>query len=221
MADLYNKEGEQIEELFDSEGNPIDNLQTPEEIEQQIQDAKDEAKADYDADTTALKDEIEEGKEALKIAQEDLAKEQEKDKNFGKVRGKAEKVDELTETVKTLNEKLTGLEATTKSQPINTMIKEKAGGDIEMEKKIKFHYNSFTIPDEDTEELQKERVKNAIILAGGGENPVNPLEGGVVSSGGGVAPGGPEPGESGKLSTPEAKNVGKKMGLTDKEMKEL
>ena len=219
--ELFDKDNNPIEEVYDSEGKEIEEVVTGAEAKQQVEDAKEEAKADYEADTTALKEELDENKETLKIAQEDLEKEQEKDKNFGKLRGaaleKEKEVQAQKEKVEALEKKFEGLEATTKTQPINTMIKKLSGEDEELEKKIKFHYDSFTVPVEDTEELQKERIKNAVILAGGGET-ANPLTGGVVSSAEGVAPGGEMPIE-GKLSDPAAEGIAHKMGISDQELK--
>ena len=224
MAEIYDKNGELLE-AYDSEGNPIDEVKTPEEIAQQIQDAKEEAEAEHQTQLEKIQEEKDEAKEALKAMEESLEKEKDKDKNFGKLRGaaleKEKEVQAQKDKIEELSKKFEGLEATSKAQPVNMRIKEVAGGDEELEKKIKFHYNSFATPEEDTEELQKERIKNATILATGGEKQADPLTGGVVASGGGVAPGGVASGETGKLSDSSAKNVGKKMGLTDKEMKDL
>lgn len=221
MAELFDKSGNPISEVFDVEGNPIDEILTSDEVDKKIEEAQEEAKEDYQKDIDTFKEELNEKEEALKVAEEALAKEQEKDKNFGKLRGttaeKEKKVEELTEQIKGLTDKITGIETETKRQPVNAMIGKLAGEDEELKKKIKFHYESFAIPEEDTEEKQKERVVNAYTLATGGK-PINPLTGEAISSGGGVAPGGEEPGSEGKLSE-GGKEVAGKLGIEEKDLK--
>jgi len=217
MAELFDKDGEPIVEVFDSAGNPIDETLTPEEVDQKIDEAKEEAKGEFDTEIQKLQDEKEEKETALAAAEEALGKEKEKDKNFGKLRGSTEEKEKeigvLKEEVTGLKDKVEGIEKSAKSQPVNVMINKLAGNDEELKKKIKFYYDNFTIPEEDDEEKQKERVTNAYTLAAGGK-PVNPLSGDAISSGGGVAPGGEEPSSKGKLSSEEASELGEKLGIS-------
>lgn len=216
MAELFDKEGNPISEVFDSEGNPLDETLTPDEVEAKINEAKEEAKGEFETETQKLQGQIDEKETALKAAEEELEKEKEKDKNFGKLRGTAAEKEKEVETlkgeVKGMKEEIEGIKVDTKKQPVTVMIKKLAGDDEELEKKIKFHYESFNVPDDDTEEKQKERITNAYTLATGGK-PVNPLSGEAVSSGGGVAPGGEELESKGKLSDPGASDVGEKLGI--------
>ena len=220
MVDLHDKDGNLIEEVFDSEGNLIDEALTPEEVDKKIDDAKEETKEDYQKDIDAVKEDLEEKEESLKKAEEDLEKEQEKDKNFGKLRKSTEEKEKeasgLKEEIQGLTEKIDGIEKDTKRQPVNVMIDKLADNDEELRGKIKFHYENFSIPDDDTEEKQKERVANAYTLAAGAKAE-NPLTGDAVSSGGGAAPGA-EPEDKGKISE-GAKNVAKNLGIEDKDLK--
>lgn len=221
MAELFDKEGNPIEAVFDSEGNPIDETLTPDEVETKITEAKEEAQGTFDTETQKLQEQIDEKETSLKVAEEELEKEKEKGKNFGKLRQstdeKEQEIKERKEEIKKLQERVEGVETATKEQPVTVMIKKLAGEDEELEKKIKFHYDSFAVPEEDDEEKQKERVTNAYTLATGGK-PVNPLTGEAISSSGGTVPGAPV-GEQGKLSDPGASNVGEKLGLTKEEQR--
>jgi len=221
MAELFDKEGNPLE-AFDIDGNPIDEALTPDEADTRIQEAKDEAQGGFETKTQELQEQLTEKEDALKKAEEDLEKEKEKDKNFGKLRGtteeKEKEAEALKEEVKGLKDEVEGIKTAAKAQPISVMIKEAAGDDEELEKKIKFHYDNFSVPEEDTEEKQKERVKNAHILAGGGA--ASSLGGNAISSGAGAAPGIKES-ESGKekLTDPGASEVGEKLGISKEEQK--
>ena len=95
-------------------------------------------------------------------------------------------------------------------------IKKMSGGDEELEKKVKFYYDQFATPDEDTDEKREERVKNALTLATGAK-PVNPLGGSAISSAGGATPGIPAGGQD-KISE-GAKDVAGKLGISEKTLK--
>ena len=74
MAELYDKSGNPIEEIYDEEGNQIDETLTSEEVDQRIQEAKDEAMSEYKSDLDSIKEELEEKKIELKFAEEALDK---------------------------------------------------------------------------------------------------------------------------------------------------
>lgn len=220
--ELYDKEGNPLEDIYDQDGNPINETLTPEEVEQKIQDAKDEVAGEHQTKVEGLEADLEEKNTLLKTAEESLGKEQEKDKNFGKLRGKKEeeegKVKDLEGVVEVLKKDIDGIKTDAKRQPVNTIINKLAGDDEELKKKIKFHYASFVVPEEDTEEKQKERIDNAYTLASG-LAPTNSLSGEAVGSGGGNAPGTKEVESKGKLSSTEASELGEKMGISLKEQK--
>ena len=220
--ELFDKEGNPIPEVFDSQGNPLDETLTPDEVEAKIEEAKEEAKAAFEGKTEELQTKLNEKEDSLKATEEELEKERNKDKNFGKLRGKtAEKekeAEELREEIKGLKEAVEGIRIDTKKQPVRDMISKLAEGDGELEKKINFYYESFTTPDDDTSEKQKERIANAYTLATG-SRPVNPLSGDVISSSGGMTPGIKGSEGKGKLSSEGASDVGEKLGVSKEDQR--
>ncbi len=221
MAELFDKDSNPITEIFDSEGNPIDEALTPGEVEQKLQEAKDEAKGEFDTEIQKLQTEKEEKETALKTAEEDLAKELDKGKNFGGLRKKTDEkekeVETLKEELKGIKEEVAGIKTDAKKQPIAMLVDKIVGDDEELKEKIEFFLKTFVIPDDDTEEKQKERIAYAYTLAMGGQ-PINPLTGEAISSEGGVAPGA-SPVVPEKISE-GAKNVAKNLGISDKDLKQ-
>ena len=85
MTEIYDKNGDPVE-VFDIDGNPVEEALTQEEVNQRIQDAKDELSADSEAKISELQEKLDEQKESLASYEEQLGKEKEKDKNFGNLR---------------------------------------------------------------------------------------------------------------------------------------
>jgi len=212
--------------LYDKEGKEVDAL-TQEEIDVQLQQEKETAVAQANAlreeEVNALYEEkvkIEAEKLAL---EEKLAGLQDKDKNFGSLRKAAETKDKEIELLRT---KITEMETgfTKKVQDIETSkvqetkdqeIEKLAGQDIETKKKISFFYDQF-VGGSETKEKIKEKVKNAYLLAMGGKAKV--MQSDVISSSGGDVAIPNETIQQGKLSSPEVRDVAKKLGITDQEL---
>jgi len=218
MVEIYDKDGNPIPEVYDEEGNPIDETLTPEEVEAKIQEAKEEAKGELESEFEKLQSDLKEKEEGLLKAQEELEKEKEKEKNFGKLnkitKKKEEKVEKLEEQIANLQAEIQGVKKGSEEKSVNAMIDKIVGEDAELKKKIKFYYDSFAVPEDDTEEQKAERVKNAHILATGGQNIKMGSD--AIGTGSGQAP--EEPKNQGKLSE-GARDVAYQLGIDDKELK--
>lgn len=204
-------------ELFDGDGNPVDGAMTKEEVEAKVEAEKAEL-------TTQIEDtklEVEEAKTEAAKTKADLETLQKGDKNWKAAREAKEsadaKVKELEGKVNELGQKV---ESTTKATEERTLAQEIAklsGGDTEVAKKIKYHFDKFTKAD--TEEKRQENLQSAAILATGGKPGAGVGSGGSFSSGGG-SPAFDAPKEGkGKLSSSEASDVGAKLGLSTEEQK--
>ncbi len=206
--------------LFDEEGKEVEGALTLEEAEARINEAKEQAKEEIQAELTPLQEELKEKEEALAQATAELEKSKDKGTNIKNLRDKADKVEVLETAVADLKAKSETLEKTltekeTKAQEaeISKMIKEASAGDEKLAEKIKFHYNNFNKATE-TPENRAERIQNATILAGGGK-PAGTGSSAIGSGGG--RPAYSRTSEN-KLSE-EQKDVGRKLGLKDEDLK--
>lgn len=201
-------------ELYDADGNPIEAL-TPEEVEERLNEVKEE----FQQTIEEVQQELQEKEEALQAAQEELEKEREKDKNFGKLRQKTKEkedlVEKLTKELEEIKTKLGEMEKGVKVSQVEAAIKEMVGGDPEDVKKVKFYYDQF-VGEPENEEKMRERIKNAMILAGiGGKTP---LSGEAFGTGGGQPP--LHQMKTSEGLPPEVEEMAKKrMGLTDEDLK--
>lgn len=220
MIDLYNKDNEPVEELYDDAGNPVENLLTPGESEQKVKDAQEEAKEQHTIDKEEIQTKLTEKEEELKQVQEDLQKAGDKDQNFNKLRNeknkKSEELDGLKEEMVKMNKKIDSQGSATLAEKNNELFSKLANGDKELADKIKFHYDGFVVPDDDNEEKRQGRLKNAHTLATGGQGESILGSDAIGSGGGGNQPQGT--GKSGKLS-PGAEEVAKNLGLDEKTLR--
>jgi chromosome segregation ATPase len=227
-------------QLFDSESNEVEAF-TEEEVNEKIKEAKEEAIAEANQlreeeinTLTTEKEEIEQSLESLKTENEDLKSQMEeaggegdegdddKNKNWERLRKAKEasdkKVKELEEKMagfdKKIEEKVGELSSKQLEDHKEELLKD---FDKDTKEKIDFHYKSFQGVPANKKEMD-ERVKNAVILATGGQ-PKNPFSGSNVSSTGGIGKVFEEEPKE-KLSSPDSADVGKKLGLSDKDMKE-
>ena len=179
-------------------------------------------KAGHDANL-AKKEELAAAKKELEENKKELAKLQNKDFNFKKLRDmNEEERAKLTEAEKSLMAKSEELEENQNkftTQLVdsykNEAIAVHVGDDSEMKKKVLANYDRI-VGSAVTKEEVYARMRDAFNMVGSGAGAPNPLATNH-SIGGGFAP---IPGGSkgGKLS-PEEKDLGKKLGLTDEEMK--
>jgi len=223
MTGVFNEAGDPIE-TFDEDGNPIEVLPKS-EAEEKIEEAKLEAK-EKAADLT---DKIAELTVKVNAKTEEMKGEDDKTKNFKELRKSRDELQkelgdtktELATYKDTTTKEIESIKQTFTGKQLDDAIKEVAGNDPEVQKKVKFHFNNFK-PDTETdpvkrEENFKERIKSAHILAGGVKGNIL---GNTAATTGGYVPA--PPGEA-TQTTPEGevKDMGiKKMGLSDKDFRD-
>lgn len=215
-------------ELYDKDGNIVEAL-TNEEVEEKLNQAKEEVKSETQATINDLQVKLTDKETALSSAQEELEKEKGKDKNLAGQRKVIEdKVKEI-DTLKTDIEKLKtdyatrfeNIEKKGKEKMIANMIDELAGADKNLGEKIKFYHGTFRPIDETNkkpEEIEKEiqeRIKNAYTLATGGK-AVSPLTPAAISSAGGATP---VINPSGEKINAEQQDLAHKLGIDDATLK--
>lgn len=190
--------------LFNEKGDEVEGALTPDEVAKKIEEGAKEATEKV----TTLEAGLTKAKEDLKVLSE-------KDINFEKVRIQ----------VKTLEEELTGLKGKSegkdkevKDTKISAVIKRMAGDDKELIEKIKKEFDGFA-GDVATDEEIEGRAKKAFTLATGKSPDENELSGVATGFGTGKAPVTTE-GNLGKFDDPAAAEIGRKLGIPDKDMKE-
>lgn len=221
MPELYDKNGDPVE-VYDEEGNPLDEVLSPDEVEEKINEAKEEIqeelKGSTEEETQILKERLDDKIAELEETKENLQKEQGKDKNFSRLRGKTEdrekEITELQGVIKDLTEKVEKIDQSGEERNVNLKIATAVKGDEELTKKVKFFYDQFNGSPKDDNEVQ-ERIKNSIILATGAKGE-DVLSGDVVSFGGGSTGQGTT--KTGKISE-ESKGLAGKLGIEDRELK--
>jgi len=226
-------------EFYDENGNPVE-AYTPEEVEEKVEELKEELKEEvkeeveneFKEETEKLKTQIEEKDKMIKSLEEDLTKVGDKNYNFKSLREKLEKTEQekkeleekLASVDKKIEEKVNALKGELTQKEINDEIKKLAGGDEELEKKIRYHLENFKEPAETDPDKRREQVKkqieSAFILATGGKKPESVLDKAGVS--GVSSPFVPKASKGTSSSvkdvSEEAKELGKKrFGLTDED----
>ena len=217
-----------MEELFNKDGEFIENAMSPEDVEQKLTEEREKIEQEKEKEfAESLEDaqrinaeELEAKEQERKELEEELMKERDKEKNFGALRGKTkekeEQITKLTESIINLEKAMGEMAAKTSDSKIDGAVKEIAGDDKELADKTKYHYKRFEGEPKDEEEF-KQRIADAFMLASGG-NPSNAFTGDVISSvGGGGVP--KENASQKKFENPEvAKDVAKSLGITEQEM---
>lgn len=176
---------------------------TPEEVEAQKKTAAEEA----------VKAAVAEKEAELTKIKADLEGLTNKDHNFSQLRKQKEELESrLAEYTKTTEQKIKEVENKVINKELDTMIRDKAAGDPEMEKKIRHHYNRLSDP-ADSADAITQKLNDAILLASGGASAM----GRAFSSAGGVvkAP------VNHKPMSPELKNMASKFGITDEDIKKV
>ncbi len=213
-------------EFFDENGNKVE-AYTMEEIEAKIEEEREaaieEANINRQEEIDNLNLTLEQKEEELRIAQEELRKERDKEKNLGGQRkvieSKEEEIKNLKKDIEELKmtsiSKIADIEKKFNEEKINSVIDKITEGNKELKDKVKFYYENFKGEPKDDNELM-ERVRNAYIIATGGQQKFN-LTGEIISSAG-EPPIGNLSGSKEKLS-PEALRLAKEMGITDQDLK--
>jgi len=212
--------------FFDTDGNEVE-AYTTEEVNEQIESAREAGKEELAEEMEELKGQIAEKDNKIKELEELMEGGDDKSRNFANLRKAKEKAererDEANQKLLNLGQeidtKIKGVKEEIAQSRINEEIKKRAGGDIELEKKIKFYYNQFK-PDEEKDPNKKEenfinRLNAAELLATGGK-AISPLEN-VAGTRGGYVPPATKPGE--KISEDIKQMAKEKMGLTDDDFK--
>ena len=216
--------------LYDEQGNEVEDTFSQEEMDQKVEETKTQAIADTETKhqeaLDILTDQKSEAEEKAKEAQDKFDElDPEKKGNFKELRdakkGADKKVEDLTQKIEDLTTKTADDIASIKEGSINDVktdqINDLAGDNTELKEKIEHFYKSFGgSPATKAEVL--ERVKNAHTLATGGGGGEGKLPSSVISSAGGSSIT-PKTANAGKLSDAGA-DIGKKLGLSDKELKE-
>jgi len=213
-------------EYFDEHGNKVE-AYTPEEIEAKLEEERlaaiEEANAAREEEINALSQQLDEKEKALQEAQAELEKERNKDKNLsGQRRIIENKEDEIAALKKEIEElkqnsqaRLMELEQKTKENTINSFLDKISDGSKELKDKIRFYYDNFKGEPKNEEEIA-ERIRNAYILATGGQAAVK-LSGEIISGAGGAP--------QANVNIPEGKissdliPLAHKLGITDQDLK--
>ena len=211
-------------QLFDENGNAVEAM-LPEEVEKKLdeirQGAIEEANQLRQEEIDNLTSQMTEKEKLLVEKEEELSKEKSKDKNLagqrqiiGDKNVAIEKLQTEIDALKTtLATEITTIKSQGQTRVIEDMIAGVAGNNKELADKIRLHYNSFAGVPENEEKI-KERIANSYVLATGTRS-TNPLSSSILSSAGGSIDNKPV---EGQLS-PEAQEFGKKMGVTDLDLK--
>lgn len=149
-------------EMYDEEGNPIEGALTPEEAEAKATEAAEaaraEAKAEFDKTLADKEEELEAAKK--------------KEQNFANLRTKTateeEKAAAAKAEVEALKKEIAEAKDSGKNYAINSArdkaIKQMAGGDVELEKKLRSNYDVIQRPT-DNEDQVLARVRDAYLLS--------------------------------------------------------
>lgn len=153
----------------------------------------------------------------LKAKEEELVKLKGKDLNFSNLR---EINDRLTKEVGDLKTQISiaigGVKKDIETEAVTTAITSLAGDDKEVEKKIKFHFETTlkAVEPKNKEELNK-KIQDAYLLATGEQVTPLVVPGTFSSAGAGIN----RPKINQTPLSPAAVEVGKKMGITDEDVK--
>jgi chromosome segregation ATPase len=212
-------------QLYDEDGNPVEAL-TEEEIEARILEEKEKAKEEVsisiEQERVELEEKLKEKEQEAEDLKTALEKEQSKEKNLSGQRQvitkKDKEIDELKTQIGSLQTKMDQEFSDMKSQGRDRMIKNMvtglSGGNQDIADKIKLFYDSFK-GDVATEEEIEERIRNAYLLATGGEKPRSVLNSRIISS----ASGSPSIKTNGEKLSSEVVELAKNMGIEEKDLK--
>lgn len=211
-------------EYYDIDGNKIEAV-SKEEHEKEMQkiaadtllaaqkDGKIVTKEEYDKVNTKVID----LEKQVKDATDALEKAGNKDQNFEALRKAKEAAESaLADYKKTNEDRLQAIEKQLPGNNIEESIMKLAGGDKEMEKKIKFHYDRI-VNSNDTIADKQQKLIDAATLAKG-SRPSPSLVSGVLSGAGAPSRLDMKDGDEINQLKPEQAELAKKMGITDKDV---
>lgn len=183
-------------EIIEKEDGTKVEVFSKEEIETQVKTASE----------AAVKTAVAAKEAELATVKADLEKISSKDHNFAALRAQKEELEnKIAEISKNTDTKIKEVESKVVNGTLEKMIKDKAVGDPEMEKKIRHHYSRLPEAANTPEEIEK-KLSEATLLATGG-----------MSAGGrqfSAAGGGARPVVNAKPMAPELVEAGKKFGIS-------
>lgn len=196
----------------DDQGNEVEAL-TQEEAEAKAKEAADAARKEAETSFT----------EKSQANQAELERLQAEEKNWKELRDKAaagseaeKQAKEALEEAKKAREMAEGVTTTRIEETKTDAIAKLAGSDKDLREKIAHHFQHSTTGPTATKEEIEARVRNAYLIATGGQAP-GALQGAAVSSAGA----GTTPSGAGITLTPEEKDLSNKLGLSDKDLKDF
>jgi len=216
---------------YDENGNEVEGVLSQEEVDKKLEDSKEAIKAEHAKEKqegidkqVELTKERDDAKTALEAAEKGEGgdkggdtgdKSGDKDENMAALRKKLDDTTTALETQKTTNDERWSKVTT---ETLEQTIKSVAGEDADLAEKVKHHYETtLSGVKAETPTEVKEKVANALRLAGKTPAVVNPLD---VALGGQGSPGYQKPvtGDE-KEYTPQDKQFGAKIGVTDADYK--
>ena len=211
-----------MSELFDANGNPIEAF-TKDEVESKIEETKTQLQQETKDQLEDLTSEI----NTLKKEKEELLGKKDfltdEDKNWANVRNMIKERDSKISTLESQITEITeGVSKKFDAKKLEDTIRSLSDGNTDIESKIRFHFDRIKpSPESEKDPAKREvdftkRIEDAYILATGGKASGG-LGGPEISSEGGFVPS--LPGKSGQKLSEGGKQVGKKFGLTDDDLK--
>lgn len=211
-------------DLFDKDGNKIEGVVTKEEHEKQVNDAatlalanaQKEGKVVPKADLDKMTADIAKLKADLDKSTKDLEAASNKDQNFAELRKAKDAAEaKLKEFETGIGAKIADIEKQLPGNNVDESIKTLAEGDSEVAKKIKFHFDRISKP-EDTVEEKRLKLIDATTLARG-KAPTPNLISGVLGRSGGFSKEDMKDQEGTSTIKPELAGLAKSMGISDKD----
>lgn len=209
---------------YDEDGQEVDGLLTEEEATKKIDEAKAEQQKAFEAQQAestqkidTLNKSLEDTKAKIEAAEDAGEGSDDKDKNLANLRNKLKETEAALESEKKANEERWN---TVQADKVAAAIKQAAGNDEELAKKIEHEYsttlsgvNALT-----AEEISK-KVASAAKLAGGPVDTPSPLD--IAAGGGsrGIGSSGIANPGGGKPITEQDKQFGQKLGLSPDDYK--
>lgn len=206
-------------EVYDEAGEKVEGLLTEEEVQAKLDEQKEESANVAAKDLEEIEEEKQKEIDALKLEKEENYKKlktseddggDDKDKNFKALRENNKKMGERLDT---LTSELAKFNSPDAPEKVNAAIAKYSNGDKEVEEKIKLYFNQFAKPT--TAEELDDRMQSAAQLAGVLSNADNKLGSSVIGSSSSNNLG--FKADKGKMSD-EIKELGKQLGLTDKDL---
>jgi predicted small metal-binding protein len=198
---------------YDKDGNEIEGLMTPAEVDAKIDTATSDVVKQYEEEKKAT-DALKAQEAADKAAVDKAGESGDKENNLAALR---KKLEETQGQLKTATEANEGKWKTVKEEKIGLAVSAVAGTDEELAKKVKHHLSStLSAMPEDTQEQIKAKVTAAYKLSSDAPLRVDPLSFALGGTNRGVDV---KSGAAAKPFTETEKVIGNKLGISDEDYK--